>query len=591
MSIVSNFQDLSAVLSLFAADTVEKKVSNPRANDLERMSTTWSIFGMIGSVRAYIKLISGIHSAEQAGVDIHGFGGYTSEKTKTAMSVRQIGSMSTRKAFQDDREQLLGQVEGAGSQWKRPFIVVMGYSRCPFEGKKVVKEVSGRAVSALLSVAITCIPLLAIRKSIRGDAIDNATLGAAIGTSLIAGCCLPILLHGMNPVGVAHSVPLHDLESQAPGRFEHGLLQDGDTVVTSKKSSTIYWQTSDEEPLPRSGDRMSIRVLAAFATCISITAYVMNYLELGRAPTWRAYVWLGIQTVILALRFAMWAVRPQVLANRSKSLLFVVTGSLVVPALKPSAEVATTTLPRDVVRFAVASAQSKILNLGGTIDNLQLVALDLLSDVAPADILLSDYCSFGELSKSAGEIKAVRLPWSWVEEIYAAQGLILGNNPWALGGLYLAAIVQDGKFRGLSTVHPRGASAAHSHGEDSFASLAKKDHSLQNIVGVTSSNYGMKGTLFDGTITEMLPIQHDLMDWHLEFQENVLRCRASAVSNGPHYNEMHVKNFGEGHLGTKTMSKSVPTIRGVLEQGRKIVVKEKEKDHATCEEFCTIFGF
>ena len=88
-TIVSNFQDLSAVLSLFAADTVEKKISDPRANDLWRMSTTWSVFGIIGVVRTYIKFTAGIHSAERAGVDIYDLGEYTSKQTINALCVSE----------------------------------------------------------------------------------------------------------------------------------------------------------------------------------------------------------------------------------------------------------------------------------------------------------------------------------------------------------------------------------------------------------------------------------------------------------------------------------------------------------------------
>ena len=40
-------------------------------------------------------------------------------------------------------------------------------------------------------------------------------------------------------------------------------------------------------------------------------------------------------------------------------------------------------------------------------------------------------------------VSIIRLPWSFVEELYLANGLILGSNPWALGGLYLGAVIID----------------------------------------------------------------------------------------------------------------------------------------------------
>jgi hypothetical protein len=583
-TIVSNFQDLSAVLSLFAADTVEKKISDPRANDLWRMSTTWSVFGIIGVVRTYIKFTAGIHSAERAGVDIYDLGEYTSKQTINALCVSEIGSRASRTSWQDDRRQLLGQVDAVGSRWKRPNIVVMGYSQCPFEGRKAFREIIGRSLSGAITVIITCLPLLVLRDSTTGDMLDNLTLGVAAGSTLVAGCFLPLLIQIINPVGVTH---LRNL--QIPNRFDHGVLQDGDTVITSRMSSTVFWQNRNEALLPRSGDHIRVRLLAGFAACSTIAAYLLNYIELGRVQTWKAYSWLGIQIAILAFRFILWATPLRVLANRPMTVLFFVAGSLVRP-LDLHTKVSSR-LHRDVVHFSVASAVSKVLNGGGNIGRLKLEALDLLSGVAPADILLAKYCEFDELTKMGGEIKAIRLPWSWVEEMYAAQGVILGRNPWTLGGLYLAAIVQDNTFQGLTTIHPIDAGADRAHGEDTLSIYSQKDPSLKDIVGITANNYGISGSLVIGVIGNKMQKDHDLMDWHAEFRENVHDCRSSAVSNGPPHHELHMRNFGAGMLGTKSASKTVPDIDGVLEQGLRIGLKEKEKDHAQCSEFCTIFGF
>lgn len=589
---VSNFQDLSAVLSLFAADTVEKKFSSPKANDLERMSTTWSVFGIIGAVRAYVKVISGVHSAEKAGVEIYDLGGYTSQRTRHAWCTCPIGQPNPKaKAYwQDDRHQLLGEVNAKDSRWKRPFLVVMGYSRCPFTGRKAFREVLGRIIAGIITIIIPCLPLIVLRQSVAGDTLDEMTLGTAIGSALVSGCILPILLQALNPVGAAH---LRDLN---PSHFA-SVLQDGDTVITSKMSSTIYWQASPDELPRRSADLPAIRLLAALAACASVTAYILNYLELGRVKPWRAYVWLGLQSAILALRFILWAIRPRVLVNRSKSVLFFVTGSLF-PPLEAEAKTSSCTLSRDIVRYAVASASSKILNAGGGVGNIRLDALDHLSHIAPADILLADYCDFDELVKEGGETKAIRLPWSWMEEIYAAQGLILGNNPWALGGLYLAAVVHrtpksPWQFKGLTTVHPSGADADRTHGEDALSRLAEeKDPTVRNIKGITVDNYGVKDSLVIGDITQTkMPLNHNLMEWHNEFRENVRECRLAAVSNGPTHLEMHARNFGEGELGTKRMWKTVPTKEGVLKLGSSIAEKERRKDHSKCKEFCTIFGF
>jgi hypothetical protein len=416
--------------------------------------------------------------------------------------------------------------------------------------------------------------------------LDNVTLGMAVGSGLLAGCLLPILIQSLNPVGVTH---LRNL--QIPDRFTHGagVVQDGDTVITSMTASTVLWQNPDEGILPQSGDRIPVRLLAGFAACTCVAAYILNYLQLGRVQEWRAYSWLGIQLTILTIRFVLWVIPLR--SNRLMAVLFFITGSLAKPLDPHGMEVSSSHLRRDIVHFAVASAASKVLNGGGGIGKLELNALDLLSGVAPADILLAGYCELGELKQKSGELQAIRLPWSWVEEIYAAQGLILGPNPWALGGLYLAAIVQNNVFQGLTTIHPTGAGADQTHGEDTLAIYQPMDPSLKEIVGITVDNYGVRGSLIIGVISNTMPKDHDLMNWHAEFRQNVRNCRSSALSNGPPYHELHVRNFGLGTLGNKRVSKMVPTIDGILEEGLRIGVKEKEKDHSQCSEFCTIFGF
>jgi len=523
--------------------------------------------------------------AERAGVDIYDLGGYTSKRTVNALCVSEIGSRASRTSWQDDRRQLLGQVDAVASRWKRPNIVVMGYSQCPFEGRKAFREILGRSLSGAMTVIITCLPLFILRDSRTGNVFDNLALGIATGSTLVAGCLLPLLIQTINPVGVTH---LRNL--QIPNRFKHGVLQDGDTVITSTMSSTIFWQNPNEVLLPRSGDHTPVRLLAGFAACSTIAAYLLNYVELGRVQKWKAYSWLGIQIAILAFRFVLWALPLRVLASRPKTVLFLVTGSLVQP-LDLHTEVSSSRLHRDVVHFSVSSAVSKLLNGGGSIGKLKLDALDLLSGIAPADILLAKYCEFDELTKMGGEFKAIRLPWSWVEEIYAAQGVILGYNPWALGGLYLAAIVQDNTFQGLTTIHPIEAGANRAHGEDTRAIYSQKDPSLKDIVGITANNYGISGSLVIGVIGNKMLKDHDLMDWHAEFRENVHDCRSSAVSNGPPHYELHMRNFGAGTLGAKSASKTAPDIDSVLGQALRIGLKEKEKDHAQCSEFCTIFGF
>ncbi|KDQ62700.1 hypothetical protein JAAARDRAFT_189991 [Jaapia argillacea MUCL 33604] len=212
-NIVSNFQDLSAILSLLASDTVEGKISDPETADWERMTSVWSLFGLVGAIRAYTKVFVGLAGAEAAGIDLAGAGAYTSKKTKEAMSCWAIGSNTSENSWQDDRHMLLGAIGTKSSQWKRPHIVVMGYVHCPFGGIEAAKEVVAWVLFGLLTVAITCVPVAVLRRTVAGTMWDNIALGMWAISSTLGGCFLPMLLQRLNPVGVIH------VRDNSPDRF------------------------------------------------------------------------------------------------------------------------------------------------------------------------------------------------------------------------------------------------------------------------------------------------------------------------------------------------------------------------------------
>lgn len=128
-SLVSNFQDLSAVLTLLAADTVERKISAPRSLLWERMSTAWSLFGVIGLLRAYLKIAAGLRGAEAAGVDLLGASAFTTKRTRNSLSSWFVGADADTYFWRDDSHRLIGEARAVGSPWKRPHIVVVGYSK------------------------------------------------------------------------------------------------------------------------------------------------------------------------------------------------------------------------------------------------------------------------------------------------------------------------------------------------------------------------------------------------------------------------------------------------------------------------------
>lgn len=131
-NLVSNFQDLSAVLTLLAADTVERKISIPRSLLWERMSTAWSLFGVIGLLRAYLKIAAGLGGAEAAGVDLLGASAFTTKRTRNSLSCWSVGANVEEYFWRDDSNRLIGQARPIGAVWKRPHIIVIGYAKVCF---------------------------------------------------------------------------------------------------------------------------------------------------------------------------------------------------------------------------------------------------------------------------------------------------------------------------------------------------------------------------------------------------------------------------------------------------------------------------
>ncbi|EIN12057.1 hypothetical protein PUNSTDRAFT_132187 [Punctularia strigosozonata HHB-11173 SS5] len=337
------------------------------------MSGVWSLFGILGVLRACLMLVVGIAGAEAAGVKLSGAGAFTARKTSGSRSTVVVGvpSASGRSRlgpdswWQDDKQRLLGLVDerNSNSSGRRPHIVVIGFTKCPFTGPRALRESADIAFCVIVSVICTIAPLMVLRPT-----HQTSTLWIAM---------VPVLLQIYNDAGAAPLSHLH-----ASDRFSDGLdsavIRDSDTANT--------------EPIVNDCDTLANSSRSTMATAAAKT---------GTSP----------------------------LAERI--------------------------LPKEAVHFGVASGRSKLLNVGATNVRLKLTALDKLSEIAPADIIAAPYCDVREAvehMRAPPSLSVIRLPWSFVET-YVAQGLILGSNSWALGGLYLAAIVSVSRFWGLTMVH------------------------------------------------------------------------------------------------------------------------------------------
>ncbi|KAJ7192642.1 hypothetical protein GGX14DRAFT_406170 [Mycena pura] len=511
--LVANFQDLSAILSFLVSDTVEMKMSSEENFDWERMSGVWSIFGLIGALRANLKVAASISGSERAGVGLFGAGGLTGRQTSRSLCYWTVGKEDKPLAWRDSTNQILSCLDASNSIWTHPICVAIAYSRCPWNWRlwRCICEILAPLSWCLITIAIAVLPTLVMITSERHiNQLEALALGAQAATALLAGALAPLLLHHLNSFGLA---PLTAIRTD---RYDQaGLIREGDHVITSSKRNVrhIVWQAPSTKVPRMSGDLWSIRLLCAINAGTILGAYLLNYILLGSASSARQYLWLGAQVFILAGRYILWARRPVWFSQRPPCLFYIVCGSLG-PQLSPECHdriptsTKSPTLSQEVVEFACASTCSKQSNRAFAPGRVKRNILLKLVNVAPTDIIYAEYTAVGSHFAPAPKgsvIEILRLPWAFVEELYIAQGVILGSNPWALGGLYLGVVLQDGQFMGLTTLHP-------------FAAHA-------------------------GQCTR-IEFEPSLLEWHRKFRHNVEECRRSAKSNGPSHIEIRASSFG-----------------------------------------------
>lgn len=466
-------------------------------------------------------------------------------------------------------------------------------------------------VWSMITVSFSVLPVLCLIpvRSIPRDATNSLSIAMLGCIGALGGCLLPYLLSALNPVGVSN------LRSVADDRcLDLRTIAIGDHVTTSKKKqeSVILWQGKDASKTMRgSADIVYIRILAALAAAAILAAYVFNYVLLGRASSARSYTWLGIQVAILVFRYVLWAFRPLVFHFRVPSLLYMVSGSVAnpLPADEPAERLlpdALPRLPRMVVEYAVASAGSKLLNEFGSVSRLKLKNFLHLADVVPADILS---CQYYDVFSDSSNVKIVRLAWSFVEEMYAGLGIILGPNPWALGGLYLGAVLENNEFKGLTTVHPVSvlsemrqrsaapATTARSVWDDDIEKDSPdtspptpellREHSSG---GITYSGFILDNLALGSIVQHYAPISTEFRSFHDKFRANVAACRASAVSNGPSHVELHAAHEKWG--GHSRNTRTEPDLASALGAIHEIVQDAQDRrDHSQCEDLCHIHTF
>ncbi|KAF7336524.1 hypothetical protein MSAN_02284400 [Mycena sanguinolenta] len=572
---VTNFQDISALLSLLAADTVERKLFSETNFDWERMSSVWSVFGMVGALRANLKIAASLSGSERAGLDLVGAAGYTAERTANSSCYWSVGSPNKPLKWRDSTNQVLSRLDSASLPWIHPISIAIGYSRCPWNihTSRCIKEILAPAVWTIITVVFSTFPALLLIPSLQNmDPIHICLCSLQILTGLFAGSLTPLLLHRSNSYGLPALVDINPLRAT-----KNELIRDGDHVVTTAYSnrSHIIWQTPLSAGAPSSGDLWYVRLMCLLDAGIILGAYLLNYIALGTATTIRQYLWLTTQLIILMLRFVLWARRPVWYPHRPPCLLAVACGSLG-PALAATPVETGSKLGHAVVEFAIASALSRQTNRGAFVGQLNRGALLQLIG-APADIIHANYTKIGDHFQPTlkEKIVVVRLSWSFVEQLYIGQGVILGNNPWAIGGMCLGAVLSGGCFLGLTTVHPYPSHLAKCQRKRCRLNL---DARKTNVI--TQDGYLVSNDVFGEVIQPLHPVDIEFLDRHAKFRANIRNCRATSKSNGPSHVEIRVCSFGPVVERRTQITITEPNLN--LDFVRSAVADASGKSHENC---------
>ena len=549
------------------------------------MSGVWSTFGLIGALRANLKVALGLANSERAGVSLAGAGGYTSQKTEFALCYWRVGRANTPTAWRDPTNQLLSLMRSSSSAWIRPHFIVIGYSQCPWKWRRwrCIKEILVPCLWGLFSIAITSLPTITLLSSNRKfGTVEVVTLALQVATSVLGGSIVPMLIHRLNSPGVPHLRQI-DVDRLDPKSLS--IIRDGDHIMASykKQETHIVWQIAQSEAEPRSGDLWWIRMLCALNSVVILAAYLSNYICLGNASSRRQYLWLGSQILILACRYVLWAKRPVLFPQRPPCLLYITTGSLYGPLSEkpPVNPLPASTEPKlqlSIVNFAVASAYSKGKNRGSPTATLRLECLVKLANAAPSDVISTEYVSLANFFSTANtrKITIVRLPWSFVEEVYVAQGVILGHNPWAFGGMYLGAVLLEDEFIGLTTVQPFQVHVTECADKQCAAS-----HANYSSGGMTLDGYFVDDVVGGRIVKWFCQTSPGLLMWHDRFRSNVALCRSTARSNGPSYIEVHTSTFGPLRRHHIDISRVETAFN--LDFVRTAVLEARTKSHDQCE--------
>lgn len=329
-------QDLAALVGLFATDGVERYTVDYTRGLIPPMTAPLSLLGLLGYVRALLKLSFGVEFCKRTGFSIASLRSYAGvRRSDIAQSDKIVDVQYLQRSIRENEVQWRLVKTVPHTQESMPLIAGDGV-RAPQDepprdtsfGIAMCRLPGGRSTQSLtfglcglflaLSASLSSFPVIMFTSEWTWTRIF-ATVGLSASVLLggLPWCLVYIIEHlPFEPCDWYRS----DWKNGAgpPGRSAD---ESGQSL--SRKNSFAYFTTGDQLFI---FDCWAVGVLwmwftrsasCCAAICITI-AYVCQYIELRSASARLSGIWLGLQGFLAVVRIIAWHWAPNILGFSSK---------------------------------------------------------------------------------------------------------------------------------------------------------------------------------------------------------------------------------------------------------------------------------
>lgn len=329
-------QDLAALIGLFATDGVEKYTVDYTRGLLPPAAAPLSLLGLLGYVKALLKLSLGVQFCERTGFSIASLRSYAGvRRPDVAQSERVVDVHYLQRSVLEHEiqwrlvktvphtQESMPLIAGDGARAprdQRPYEASFGIAMCrlPKSSGMLSLTFGLCTVFLALSASFSSFPLLMFRSKwtwTRTFAI--AGLPASVVLGGLPWCLVYIIEHlPFEPCDWYRSDWKNGVSLTSRNADESGQS-------LSRKNSFAYFAREDHFYI------FDCRAVGAswiwlirFASCcaaISITvAYICQYIELRSASSRASGAWLGLQGLLAVVRIIAWDWAPSILGFSSK---------------------------------------------------------------------------------------------------------------------------------------------------------------------------------------------------------------------------------------------------------------------------------